>query len=110
MKQLFPVVTVLFGSLTFAGTLPAQFDLRNVSGKNLVTAVKNQSGGTCWTHGTMAAIEGNLLFTEAWTNANESGEPALAEYHLDWWNGFNEHLPYDGGIPCQRRGELLPNE
>jgi len=34
--------------------LPAKFDLNDVGA---VTPIKKQQGGTCWTHGTMAAVE-----------------------------------------------------
>jgi C1A family cysteine protease len=76
-----------------SGELPRVYDLRKSGG---ITPIKAQQGGTCWAHGTMAAIESNVLVAGNWKKIGDgSAFPCFSEYHLDWWNGFNRHKNND---------------
>jgi len=87
--------------------LPDFFSLTYVEGESFVSPVKLQQGGTCWTHGTMASIESALMMNGNWAAAGDTGVPNLAEYHLDWWNGYNDHYNQDSDPPDSTFGVEL---
>ena len=108
LKKVFVVLLLMCSLFLMADT----YDLRNVNGENFVPDVRNQGPyGTCWTFGAYASMEGNMMITGAWTAAGETGEPNLAEAHLDWWNGFNQHNnddtdpPTGGGLEVHMGGD-----
>ena len=82
------ILPLLLTPCLAAQEVPKQYDMRKTGG---VTPIKAQRYGTCWTHGTIAAIESNLIVSGTWKKIGGKDLPLLSEYHLDWWNGFNRH-------------------
>ena len=108
MKRILCLLVFLsHAPLVGAQDLPKQYDLRKVNG---ITPIKSQQGGTCWAHGTMAAIESNLIVSGTWKKLGNTDQPLLSEYHLDWWNGFNQHTNDDIPDVAKNPSGLTPHQ
>ena len=89
MKGIIFLIITLFTHIVAAQDLPDSFDLRDVDGEPFTTPVRDQMGYTSWSFATFGSMESNLMVTDIWNLSGEDGIPNLAEYHMDWWNGFN---------------------
>ncbi len=101
------VLTVAATATAQEDPLPDFFSLTWVDGETYVSPVKKQEGGTCWAHAAMASVESALMMNGNWAAVGDTGAPNLAEYHLDWWNGFNDYYNQDADPPDSPIGVLL---
>jgi hypothetical protein len=76
-----------------AGDHPASYDLRNVSGNNFITSIKDQGGcGSCVAFGTTATVEGTFQVARGNSNTGIDLSEAQLFYcgcgnccNLGWW-------------------------
>jgi len=69
--------------------LPAQYDSRNVNGRSLVPAVRDQNPyGTCWSFASMACLEINLI-----KNGLADLGVDLSEQHLAFFSNYSAPDP-----------------
>ena len=81
-----PGVTVVSATAEDVADAPETWDARTLG---YLTPVKNQIGGTCWAHGTIACVEANAIRQ----GLADPDTLDLSEYHLAW-NGLNGY--YEG--------------
>ncbi len=67
-----------------SGPLPSSFDWRDVNGKNYITSVKAQSGGTCVAYGGVAVLEAVVQI-----ELDEIFDCDLSEHYLFYCGGGN---------------------
>lgn len=83
-ENILPVSMVEVG-----GSLPAQYDARNVSGVSLVPAIRNQSRyNTCWCYTSTACLEINLI-----KKGLAGTDVDLSEHHLAFFSNFSAPDP-----------------
>ena len=104
-KALFVLLSIiLFWFTQSSAQLPETYDLRDL---DLVTRVQSQKKGTCWCHGTMSGIEGNLLVTGNWEAAGAylaaAGLPMAAVVKQQRNPAFNERM-----LETRRRSGVEP--
>jgi len=77
-----------------APATPSKYDLRNVNGKNYITAIRDQSTcGSCVAFGCLATIEGSI----SWVNDVPSPVQDLSEAHLYFCHGASQQVTCASG-------------
>ena len=81
--------TLPAGMLEVRGSLPAQYDARNVNGRSLVPAVRNQTRyNTCWCYTSLASLEINLI-----KKGLAGTDVDLSEHHLAFFSNYSAPDP-----------------
>ena len=84
-------------------TLPSSYDLRDVSGKNFITPLKNQKTlGICWAFASAEQVESYLLATSNQTYSSSS--KVLSPRQLDYSTSTDGIKNYDNDFGCHTLG------
>lgn len=81
--------TLPAGMVEVRGSLPTQYDARNVNGRSLVPAIRNQSRyNTCWCYTSLACLEINLI-----RKGLAGTDVDLSEHHLAFFSNYSAPDP-----------------
>jgi hypothetical protein len=96
-------------NISYTVSLPKELDWHNYNGKDYMSSVEKQKGGTCWAYATTAAVEARINLEKRNPDIDYDFSEAYLANHLNGWNGG---WPFEGsrGALAYWKNHAVPTE